>query len=40
MIIKNVNVETHDMQLKEPYAIAGHVHDSIKNTFILAYLHG
>ena len=34
MIIKNVNVETHDMQLKEPYAIAGHVHDSIKNTFI------
>ena len=22
------------MQLKEPWAIAGHVHDSIKNTFI------
>ena len=34
MIIKNAKVVTHDMQLKEPWAIAGHVHDSIKNTFI------
>ena len=34
MKIKKVSVNTHDMQLKEPYAIAGHVHESIKNTFI------
>ena len=34
MIIKNAKVESHDMQLKEPYAIAGHLHESIKNTFI------
>ncbi|MBI32446.1 MAG: dipeptide epimerase [Gammaproteobacteria bacterium] len=34
MIITDAKVETHDMQLKEPWAIAGHVHESIKNTFI------
>tara|TARA_B000000441_G_scaffold37621_1_gene24508 strand:- start:146 stop:1201 length:1056 start_codon:yes stop_codon:yes gene_type:complete len=35
MIIKDAKVKTHDMQLKEPWAIAGHVHESIKNTFII-----
>ena len=34
MIISQAKVEKHNMQLKAPWAIAGHVHESIENIFI------
>ena len=34
MKITQAKVEKHNMQLKAPWAIAGHVHESIENIFI------
>ena len=34
MKIIQAKVEKHNMQLKAPWAIAGHVHESIENIFI------
>ena len=34
MKITHAKVEKHNMQLKAPWAIAGHVHESIENIFI------
>ena len=34
MKLTAVKVEKHDMKLKAPWAIAGHVHESIENIFI------
>ena len=33
MKINSVRVEKHDMKLKAPWAIAGHVHESVENIF-------
>jgi len=33
MKINSVSVEKHDMKLKAPWAIAGHVHESVENIF-------
>ena len=34
MKLNSIRVEKHDMKLKAPWAIAGHVHESVENIFI------